>query len=212
MYFLYHFGNGFSGGMATYFTKWNMGDLGVGTWLNAAALFSLPILAVIPKMMDKLGTVKTLRIGLVIMALGPVVRWIGGTSLAMLMVGTLMFIAGSVPIAFMTNIYLFECMDYGEWKTGIRVEGTMGSINSCMAKLASAVSGALQGILLIPIGYVGTAAAQTEGTLTGIMVLFNLVPLLICVISLLISTKYDVEKEIPMIREELKKYSHTAEG
>ena len=44
------------------------------------------------------------------------------------------------------------------------------------------------------------------------MVLFNLVPLLICVISLLISTKYDVEKEIPMIREELKKYSHTAEG
>ena len=204
MYFFYHFANGFSGGMATYFTKWNMGDLGIGTWLNAAALFALPILAVIPKFMDKCGTAKTLRIGLIIMALGPVVRWLGGTSLAMLMVGTLMFIAGSVPIAFMTNIYLFECMDYGEWKLGTRVEGIMGSVNSCMAKLASAVSGALQGILLIPIGYVGTAEAQSKGTLTGIMVLFNLVPLLICVFSLLLSTRYDVEKDISRIREELK--------
>lgn len=203
MYFIYHFSNGFSGGMATYFTKWNMGDVGVQTWLNAAALFSLPILIFVPKLMDKLGTQKTLQLGLIIMALGPVVRWVGGTSLVTLMIGTLMFVSGAVPISFMLNIYLFECMDYGEWKLGTRVEGSMASITSFMAKMASAVSGALQGWLIVLVGYVGTAAAQSEAALNGITLLFNLVPIVCVVIAILISTRYDVEKQLPQIRREL---------
>ena len=203
MYFLYHFGNGFSGGMASYFTKWNMGDLGVQTWLNTAALFSLPILFFVPKLMDKFGTRRVLQGGLIIMALGPVVRWIGGTNLITLMIGTLLFIGGAVPISFMLNIYLFECMDYGEWKNGVRVEGSMGSITSLMAKLASAISGLAQGILIVAVGYVGTAEVQTPATLNGITLLFNLVPIIIIVLALLISTKYDVEKNIGTIRKEL---------
>ena len=203
MYFLYHFANGFSGAMATYFTKWNMGDVGIQTWMNAAALFALPILFFVPALMNKFGTLKVLRIGLLIMALGPVVRWAGGTNMAALMAGTLLFIGGAVPISFMMNIYLFECMDYGEWKNGTRVEGSMGSITSFMAKFASALSGALQGWLIVLAGYVGTAQAQTESTLLGITVLFNLVPIIIVVIAILISMRYDVEKQLPQIRKEL---------
>lgn len=213
MYFIYHFSNGFSGGMATYFTKWNMGDVGVQTWLNAAALFSLPVLIFIPKIMEKLGTAKTLRIGFIIMALGPAVRWIGGTNLIFLMIGTLLFIAGAVPISFMLNIYLFECMDYGEWKNGTRVEGSMSSITSFMAKLASAVSGAMQGWMIVMVGYVGTAVSQTEGALTGITVLFNLVPIVTVGIALLISLKYDVENQLPAIRAELaERHGEAKEG
>ena len=210
MYFLYHFSNGFSGGMATYFTKWNMGDIGVQTWLNASALFAMPILIFVPKLMEKFGTRRTLQIGLIIMFLGPVVRWIGGTSLIPLMVGSLMFVAGAVPISFMLNIYLFECMDYGEWKLGTRIEGSMGSITSLMAKLASAVSGAMQGWMVVLIGYVGTAATQTEGALNGITLLYNLVPIITVGIAILLSTKYDVEKQLPQIRADLdKKHGRT---
>jgi Na+/melibiose symporter-like transporter len=119
------------------------------------------------------------------------------------MAGTACFIIGAVPISFMMNIYLFECMDYGEWKLGTRVEGVMGSVNSFMAKLASALSGALQGFLIAIIGYVGTAETQSPGTLTGITVLYNFVPLLLVAAALMISYKYDVEKQIPQIRAEL---------
>ena len=203
MYFIYHFSNGFNGAMATYYTKWNMGDLGIQTWLNAAALLAMPILIFVPKLMDKWGTAKTLHIGFIIMALGPVIRWVGGANLPALMVGTAFFIVGAVPISFMMNIYLFECMDYGEWKLGTRIEGVMGSVNSFMAKLASALCGALQGFLIAAIGYVGTAEQQTAGTLTGIAVLYNLVPIVFVLIALFISYKYDVEKQIPQIRKEL---------
>ena len=205
MYFIYHFSNGFSGGMATYFTKWNMGDVGIQTWLNAAALFALPILFFVPKLMEKWGTRRTLQIGLVIMALGPAIRWIGGTSMVTLIIGSLFFVAGAVPISFMLNIYLFECMDYGEWKNGTRVEGSMASITSFMAKFASAISGAMQGWLIVLVGYVGTAAAQSDKTLNGITMLYNLVPMVCVIAAIIISTKYDVEKKLPEIRAELAK-------
>lgn len=102
MYFIYHFSNGFNGAMATYYTKWNMGDLGIQTWLNAAALLAMPILIFVPKLMDKWGTAKTLHIGFIIMVLGPVIRWVGGANLPALMVGTAFFIVGAVPISLMT--------------------------------------------------------------------------------------------------------------
>ena len=203
MYFIYHFSTGFNGGMATYYTKWNMGDIGLQTWLNAAALLAMPILIFVPKLMDKWGTAKTLRIGFIIMALGPVIRWVGGANLPALMIGSALFVVGAVPISFMMNIYLFECMDYGEWKLGTRIEGVMGSVNSFMAKMASALSGALQGFLIAAIGYVGTKEVQSASTLTGITVLFNLVPLVLVLVALYISYKYDVEKKIPQIRAEL---------
>ena len=79
----------------------------------------------------------------------------------------------------------------------------MGSVNSFMAKMASALSGALQGFLIAAIGYVGTKETQSAGTLTGITVLFNLVPLVLVLVALFISYKYDVEKQIPQIRAEL---------
>lgn len=212
MYFAYHFSNGFSGAAQTYYLKYIVGDLGVGTWLNAGSLLSLPLLFIAPKLMEKLGTGKTLRIGIFIMALGPVIRWAGGANTATLIVGTLLFVAGSVPIAFMLNIYLFECMDYGEWKTGTRVEGMMGSITSFMAKIASAFSTGAFGIMLSLAHYEGMAEVQSAGTITGISLLYNLVPLIICVASLLVSTRYTLGRQLPQIRQELEQRHQTISG
>ncbi|MGN0432969.1 MAG: MFS transporter [Bilifractor sp.] len=205
VYFTYHFANGISGGAGTYYTKYNIGDLGVQSWLNAASLFAFPVLIFVPKIMKKLGTGKTLRYGLVIMMLGPVIRQIGGTSLVTLIIGSLFMTAGSVPIAFMLNIYLFECMDYGEWKNGTRVEGMLGSITSFVAKVAGAIATGAMGMLLVAIGYKGTSAVQSGGTLFGLSALYNIVPALIVLAGLLISFRYDVEKHLPQIRKELNK-------
>lgn len=89
------------------------------------------------------------------------------------------------------------------WELGTRIEGVMGSVNSFMAKMASALSGALQGFLIAAIGYVGTKEVQSASTLTGITVLFNLVSLVLVLVALFISYKYNVEKRIGQIRKEL---------
>lgn len=201
MYFCYHFANGISGGGQNYYLKYVVGDLGAGTWLGMAALVSLPLLIFAPKIMNKLGTRKALIGGLFMMLAGPIIRLIGGTNMATLIGGTILFVAGSVPIAFMLNVYLFECMDYGEYKTGIRIEGMMGSITSFVAKIASAVATWIIGVILSMAGYVGTAETIAPSAIVGIKAIFNVVPIAIVIVALVLSCKYDVEKQLPEIRK-----------
>ncbi len=205
MYFCYHFSNGMSGGGQTYYLKYVVGDLGVGTWMNLGMVGVLVLLLFAPKVMAKFGTGNSLRAGLVLMLAGPIVRIIGGSNIFTLIFGQLVFVAGSVPIAFMLNVYLFECMDYGEWKTGTRVEGMMGSLTSFMAKVASAISGWAVGALMAATGYVGTSDVQTSAAIMGIKACFNYAPIIIVLVALLISLKYNLDKKLPEIKAELEK-------
>lgn len=203
MYFCYHLSNGMSGGGQNYYLKYVVGDLGVGTWINLGMVAVLVLLIFAPKMMDKFGTGNCLRAGLLLMILGPVVRIIGGPNTFTLVFGQMLFVAGSVPIAFMLNIYLFQCMDYGEWKTGTRIEGMMGSLTSFMSKVASALSGWMVGAIMSATGYVGTAGSQTGLAITGIKVCFNVVPIIIAAVAFVISLNYNLDKKMPEVKAAL---------
>lgn len=100
--------------------------------------------------------------------------------------------------------------DYGEWKTGLRIEGMMGSITSFMAKVASAVASSGIGIIMTLIGYVGTAQVISSSAEMGIKQLFNAIPMVIVLIALLISFKYDLGNKMPGIKADLEK-RHQAE-
>lgn len=203
MYFCYHFSNGLSGGGEKYYLKYVVGDLGVGTWMNLGMVAVLLLLVLAPKLMEKFGTGTMLRAGLLLMILGPAIRAAGGPRTMTLVIGQMVFVAGSVPIAFMLNIYLFQCMDYGEWKTGTRIEGMIGSLTSFMAKVASALSGLLVGVIMDVTGYVGKADVQTGLAITGIKVCFNWAPILVAIVAFLISSQYDLDKKLPQIKAAL---------
>lgn len=211
MYFGYHFSNGMAGGGQTYYLKYVIGDLGVGTWMNAGMLIVLVLLVFAPRLMKKFGTGNALRAGLILMLAGPIVRAVGGANVIVLILGQILFVAGSVPIAFMLNVYLFECMDYGEWKTGTRIEGMMGSLTSFMAKVASAVSGWAVGAIMTLTGYIGAAEVQTDTAIRGIEACFNYAPILIVAVAFIISLRYDLEKKLPKVKEELEE-RHQQQG
>lgn len=138
-----------------------------------------------------------------IMIAGYGIRTLGGTNLITLFTGNLLSVVGYVPIAFMLNVYLFECMDYGYWKTGKRVEAMMNSITSFVAKLGSAFASGGVGLLLGMVGYNGSLDVQPGSAITAIIVSYNIIPMVIIIIAVIISTKYDVEKYLPEIRREI---------
>ena len=132
-----------------------------------------------------------------------VIRMIGGTNIITLIFGSVLFMAGYVPIAFMLNAYLFECIDYGQWKTGKRVEAMANSITSFVAKIGSALASAGIGFLMGIAGYDGAAAEQSSSAMMSIFAAYNVIPMLVIFIAFIISLRYDLEKKLPQIRSEL---------
>ncbi|WP_285824437.1 MFS transporter [Schaedlerella arabinosiphila] len=98
---------------------------------------------------------------------------------------------------------LSDCIEYGDWKYGIREEGLTYSYMSFGVKLATAVGGSVTVLLLAASGYVPNAE-QTEAVKTGINAVVNLAPAVCIVISAIPLFWYKLDKKLmDQIRVEL---------
>ncbi len=99
--------------------------------------------------------------------------------------------------------FVCDCVEYGDWKYGIRDEGLAFSLMSFSVKLASAITGAVGVPLLVAVGYVANQA-QTASTTTAINIIVNIVPAAILLLSLIPFVKYKLDqKTMDKISEEL---------
>jgi glucuronide carrier protein len=69
-----------------------------------------------------------------------------------------------------------DTVDYGEWATGARMEGTTYAVFSFVRKLGQAFGGAAAAYTIGLAGYVGGAAAQSESAIWGIRIAAGAVP------------------------------------
>ena len=94
-------------------------------------------------------------------------------------------------------------VDYGEWKTGIQVAGTLSSINGFLGKIAQALAGWLSGILLAWGAYDSSAVVQSTQALLAIRCMYLYVPIILLICSIVIMQFYKLDKQLPMIQKEL---------
>ncbi|MCD8154210.1 MAG: MFS transporter [Clostridiales bacterium] len=98
---------------------------------------------------------------------------------------------------------LSDCIEYGDWKYGIREEGLTYSYMSFGVKLATAVAGSVTVMLLALSGYVPNQE-QTEAVKMGINAVVNLIPAACIVASAIPLFWYNLDKKMmDKIRVEL---------
>ena len=153
----------------------------------------------------KLAIVPILRAGAVLGVVGYGIRILGGTNLVTLTLGSVIGGVAILPVTMMISIYLIDTMDYGEWKTGTRVEGMLASVNSFASKLGSGIASGMVGLIMGLAGYDGSLATQSASALTSIQVLFNYVPMVLMVVLLILGIAYKLDKELPQIKADLAK-------
>ena len=103
----------------------------------------------------------------------------------------------------MAGALIGDTIDYGEWKTGTRVQSVLFSASSVGAKVGQGAMTALFGFILTAIGYDGQAAVQTAQAVSGINGFFKYGPLVIAVILLIDTWFLDVETKNPQYIKEL---------
>lgn len=185
--------------------KYIMGNIGLATLVSIGSMLTPVIMLIFPVLSRKFGTVPILRAGAVLGVVGYGIRILGGTNLVTLTLGSVIGGVAILPVTMMISIYLIDTMDYGEWKTGTRVEGMLASVNSFASKLGSGIASGMVGLIMGLAGYDGSLATQSASALTSIQVLFNYVPMVLMVVLLILGIAYKLDKALPQIKADLAK-------
>ncbi|MBR2996079.1 MAG: MFS transporter [Lachnospiraceae bacterium] len=187
----------------TYYFKYIYGDLAAQGTAAITSMVVVPALVVFPALSKKFGTTKILQACCAIGVIGLVIRTIGGPNMPTIILGGLLFGIGTLPISMMINTYLIDCMDYGEWKTGARIEGLVASIANFASKVGQGVAVGLVGVVMGIAGYDGMAAVQSASANNAIVFLYNLLPIAIFVLMFILSLMYKVDSIRPQMNEDL---------
>lgn len=182
---------------ANYYFKWIFGNVSLASLVSLPTMLTPLVLLFVPALSRKIGTGKVLKAGFVIMVFGYVVRLAGGANITTILIGSLCTAIGTIPIGTLLSIYSIECMDYGEKKTGVRLEGLVASTSSFAYKLGGGLGSGLLGIFMGMSGYLSseTATAQPDSAVSMIRFVFSGLPLAIAVVAAALSMFYNVNKE-----------------
>ena len=158
--------------------------------MTISSLASLPIMFIafplVPKLVKKFGKKNVIlasaAFGLVInlfkvfVYIENVYIYIGLNLLQMI---------GQTAFTMLIWALVSDCLDYSEWKLGIRSDGSMYSLYTFSRKIGSTIASTGVAAALGLIGYVaGTDVVQSASTVNGIYYLVNMVPVVTCILEL----------------------------
>lgn len=174
--------------------------------ITVATIMSIvPMFAnfLVPFLAKRLGKRNLFVISSGVQLLGLVVIMLGGSTNAIILVGA--FISG-FGYGIKESIYFSmqaDPVDYGEWKTGVNVSGSLSAINGFLGKVAQALSGGIAGALLAWGMYTPGAAVQSEQAYFAIKAMYLYVPMILIICSIVTMMFYNLDKIYPQIRKEL---------
>lgn len=161
------------------------------------------MLLIFPLALRKIGGMNFVKVGIVVAIIGSVLKYFAGDNMTLIVIGSLLAGVGLPMITMVGAIFGIQCMDYGEWKTGIRIEGMINAVGGFATKVGSGLASGLVGLVMGMTGYVGGAATQNASANTAIVWCFSLIPGILCIAMFILCSFYDLEKKIDRIRKEL---------
>ncbi|MCC8045571.1 MAG: MFS transporter [Clostridiales bacterium] len=203
MYFGMNFYNSYANAPTTYYTKWILGDISLGSVLSAVGMISIVILPFCVPIANKFGRIKPLRFFFMLTSIACLLKFFAGTNLTVLCVLTVIAGLFAYPFNAYSPLMLIDTMDYGHWKNGKVVEGAIFAATGLGSTIGNGVGSALSGVVLAAFGYDGTAAEQTAQALLGIRVGYAIVPAVMLFVIFILLHFYDLEEKMPQIKADL---------
>lgn len=202
-----------SGTVATYYAKYilnNENIVGVINALNfAPALILIPCL---PKITEKIGKRNISLLGGILGVAGQALLFVNPESNMWIIICSLIKGIGSVMIMGTIFAMIADTIEYGEWKTGKRIEAVLYSAASFGTKVGGGIGGAVALKILGAAGYDGTAAVQTEAAMTAIRNIYLYVTLGIMIFIPILFALYKLDKIYPTVISDLLKKEESQGG
>jgi GPH family glycoside/pentoside/hexuronide:cation symporter len=178
--------------------------------INLVALIGaiglLPMLigfALIAPLVKRMGKRNVVIAGSVITIVGSLIRLIDPYSVPFGVAGLFVAGLGMVPTMTLMFAMLSDSIEYGEWKTGMRMEGLVNGSMNFVNKVGNGLGVGGIGWLLGLGGYVAGHATQSELANQMIIAINIYIPILLSIAIIAILSVYKLDKEYSQIVSDL---------
>lgn len=166
-----------------YYTQYVLNDIHLLSWMGFFSMGCILVgVLLVPTVVKRFGKKQVYLGGLILWAVGDVLNFFWGSSSLMFVLFSCMAFFGTAFVNSLNWALVPDTVEYGEWKTGIRAEGSVYTGYTFSRKISAALAGFLPGIMLTQIGYI-PHIAQSEATLLGLRQLIFLWPCSLAIIA-----------------------------
>ncbi|WP_256742208.1 glycoside-pentoside-hexuronide (GPH):cation symporter, partial [Cronobacter sakazakii] len=156
--------------LLSYMGFFSMGCIFIGVFLMPGAV-------------RRFGKKKVYIGGLLIWAAGDVLNYAFGNGSVSFVVFSCLAFFGSAFVNSLNWALVSDTVEYGEWRTGVRSEGTVYTGFTFFRKVSQALAGFFPGLMLTQIGYVPNAV-QSAATTEGLRELIFIWPCVLAVVTI----------------------------
>lgn len=199
--------------ISAYYLKDVVGNVGLmGAYIACNNMPGVVMMIIMPAILNKVPRQRLLIIGSVIMLVSNIIFLIVPSNSIPLLMGTALLrgIGFGFPLG-LNNTLIADCVDYGEWKTGVRVQSPLFSANSVAVKVGQGLLTSIFGFILSAINYDGLKEVQSAATISGINNFFKWGPIIMTIIMIICMLSFDLEKQLPQIFKDLEDRRGSAE-
>ena len=191
-----------SGG--TYYCKWIFGNDSLVALLGAAGMLATVVgFALSKPIIAKLGVTKTIYVGLLGAAIPAAVRCFIPTNFIVYMVTGLIGSFVQIPLMCLYGVLLAMAVDYNEWKYDKTLVATSSGAIGFGSKVGGGLGSLLLSLFLVLGSYDATLAEATTSMRYSIYGFSNYLPVVINLLMFFIFTRFDLEKKLPAMRQEV---------
>ncbi|WP_243690541.1 glycoside-pentoside-hexuronide (GPH):cation symporter, partial [Cronobacter sakazakii] len=156
--------------LLSYMGFFSMGCIFIGVFLMPGAV-------------RRFGKKKVYIGGLLIWAAGDVLNYAFGNGSVSFVAFSCLAFFGSAFVNSLNWALVSDTVEYGEWRTGVRSEGTVYTGFTFFRKVSQALAGFFPGMMLTQIGYVPNAV-QSAATTEGLRELIFIWPCVLAVVTI----------------------------
>ena len=164
----------------------------------ASMPFMIVVFPLIPKMVKKFGKRNViLATSALSLVFSLIKMFIYIENVVLYTALNIMTLLGQTAFTMLIWALVSDCLDYSEWKTGFRSDGSMYSLYTFSRKIGSTLASYGIAMGLKMVGYVsGSNVVQTESAVKGIYYLCNAIPVICFALCLIgIGLVYNLDKK-----------------
>ena len=187
-----------------FFAKDVLGDPNVYSFLGLVQIAPLLIgMWFMPAIIGRVGKRKAILVGVAVSVIGALITLVDPTNFTLVLVGGIIRSIGAIPAAAGLFALVADVVDYGEWKTGVRLDGMNYAAATAGQNFGAGLGAALVGWLLAAASYDGLAATQPQSAVGMEIFLYLWLPLIVSLLMGVIIYFLNIDKDLPRMQRDL---------